>query len=184
MKLSSPMQYALPVLSATPARLRTTKRTRSILPPPCCAPCATATESAVLISATRSGARVRRWAGRPVTGVGWLPWIQSLRRRPHAGLLLQQRPHSSQPLRAAQIMSGMEDLIVAGGTEMMSLIAARTQQEMGAGLMPSGWGPTMPGYTCAIYSGTRDSGTTVRAPMPRQRKPRRAFGLSSSIRFA
>jgi acetyl-CoA C-acetyltransferase len=37
---------------------------------------------------------------------------------------------------AAQIMSGMEDLIVAGGTEMMSLTAAITQAEMKAGIMP------------------------------------------------
>lgn len=39
-------------------------------------------------------------------------------------------------LAAAQIISGMEDLIVAGGTEMMSLITAMSQQEMAAGLKP------------------------------------------------
>ncbi len=35
---------------------------------------------------------------------------------------------------AAQIMSGMEDLIIAGGTEMMSLITAMSKQEREAGL--------------------------------------------------
>ncbi|MEO0500083.1 MAG: acetyl-CoA C-acetyltransferase [Pseudomonadota bacterium] len=35
---------------------------------------------------------------------------------------------------AAQIMSGMEDLVVAGGTEMMSYTADRAREEMGAGL--------------------------------------------------
>ena len=37
-------------------------------------------------------------------------------------------------MAAAQLMSGMEDLIVAGGTEMMSLITAMSQQEAAAGL--------------------------------------------------
>ena len=37
---------------------------------------------------------------------------------------------------AAQIMSGMEDLIVAGGTEMMSLTAAMAREEMAAGFKP------------------------------------------------
>lgn len=41
-------------------------------------------------------------------------------------------------LAAAQIMSGMEELIIAGGTEMMSLITAMGQQEMAAGLKPVG----------------------------------------------
>ncbi|HQY71407.1 MAG TPA: beta-ketoacyl synthase N-terminal-like domain-containing protein, partial [Pseudomonadales bacterium] len=41
-------------------------------------------------------------------------------------------------LAAAQIMSGMEDLLIAGGTEMMSLITALGQQEMAAGLRPAG----------------------------------------------
>ncbi|MBZ6377792.1 acetyl-CoA acetyltransferase [Pacificimonas flava] len=35
---------------------------------------------------------------------------------------------------AAQIMSGMEDLVVAGGTEMMSYTADRGREEMAAGL--------------------------------------------------
>ena len=37
-------------------------------------------------------------------------------------------------LAAAQIMAGMEDLIVAGGTEMMSLTAAIAQEETEAGI--------------------------------------------------
>ena len=41
---------------------------------------------------------------------------------------------------AAQIMSGMEDLIVAGGTEMMSLTATMMQEEMAAGIKPLGMG--------------------------------------------
>ncbi len=43
-------------------------------------------------------------------------------------------------LAAAQIRSGMEDLIIAGGTEMMSLITAISQQEMAAGLKPLSMG--------------------------------------------
>ncbi|AXQ30719.1 acetyl-CoA C-acyltransferase [Solimonas sp. K1W22B-7] len=35
---------------------------------------------------------------------------------------------------AAQIRSGMEDLVIAGGTEMMSLITAMSEQERAAGL--------------------------------------------------
>lgn len=37
---------------------------------------------------------------------------------------------------AAQVMSGMENCVVAGGTEMMSFTAAATQEEMAAGLRP------------------------------------------------
>ena len=37
---------------------------------------------------------------------------------------------------AAQVMSGMEDCVVAGGTEMMSLTAQMTKEKMGAGLKP------------------------------------------------
>ncbi len=37
---------------------------------------------------------------------------------------------------AAQIMSGMEDCVVAGGTEMMSLTAQMSQEKMAAGLRP------------------------------------------------
>lgn len=40
-------------------------------------------------------------------------------------------------LAAAQIMSGMEDLIVAGGVEMMSLTAAMAAQEQAAGFAPA-----------------------------------------------
>jgi acetyl-CoA C-acetyltransferase len=39
-------------------------------------------------------------------------------------------------LAAAQVMSGMEDCVVAGGTEMMSLTAAMAKEKMGAGLKP------------------------------------------------
>ena len=43
-------------------------------------------------------------------------------------------------LAAAQVMSGMADLVVAGGTEMMSYTAQTMQDEMQAGLMPLGMG--------------------------------------------
>lgn len=43
-------------------------------------------------------------------------------------------------LAAAQIMSGMEDLIIAGGTEMMSLTAAMTQEDQAAGIEGYGMG--------------------------------------------
>jgi len=39
-------------------------------------------------------------------------------------------------LAAAQVMSGMEDCIVAGGTEMMSLTAAMAKEKMAAGIKP------------------------------------------------
>lgn len=41
---------------------------------------------------------------------------------------------------AAQIMSGMEDLVIAGGTEMMSLTATMAQEEAAAGLKSVGMG--------------------------------------------
>ncbi len=37
---------------------------------------------------------------------------------------------------AAQVMSGMEDCVVAGGTEMMSLTAEMSKQKMAAGIKP------------------------------------------------
>lgn len=43
-------------------------------------------------------------------------------------------------LAAAQVMSGMADLVVAGGTEMMSYTASSAQEEMQAGLRPLGMG--------------------------------------------
>jgi acetyl-CoA C-acetyltransferase len=43
-------------------------------------------------------------------------------------------------LAAAQIMSGMEDLVIAGGTEMMSLTSSMMAEEMAAGMKPMGMG--------------------------------------------
>ena len=43
-------------------------------------------------------------------------------------------------LAAAQVMSGMEDCIVAGGTEMMSLTAQMMQEDMASGKPPLGMG--------------------------------------------
>lgn len=45
---------------------------------------------------------------------------------------------------AAQIMSGMEDLVIAGGTEMMSLTAAMSQEDMESGKPPLGMGSGNP----------------------------------------
>ncbi len=41
---------------------------------------------------------------------------------------------------AASIMSGMEDVVIAGGTEMMSLTATMAQEEAAAGFKPMGMG--------------------------------------------
>lgn len=43
-------------------------------------------------------------------------------------------------LAAGQLVAGFEDLIIAGGTEMMSLITALSKQEMEAGFKPMGIG--------------------------------------------
>jgi acetyl-CoA C-acetyltransferase len=43
-------------------------------------------------------------------------------------------------LAAAQVMSGMEDVLIAGGTEMMSYTSAMGAEEMEAGLKPMGMG--------------------------------------------
>src|ERR1700722_383737 len=43
-------------------------------------------------------------------------------------------------MAAAQIRSGMEDLVIAGGTEMMSYITSSGQEEMAAGLKSLGIG--------------------------------------------
>ncbi len=43
-------------------------------------------------------------------------------------------------LAAAQIMSGMEDLVIAGGTEMMSYTSTMMAEEMQAGVKPMGMG--------------------------------------------
>ncbi|WEK41667.1 MAG: acetyl-CoA C-acetyltransferase [Candidatus Sphingomonas colombiensis] len=45
---------------------------------------------------------------------------------------------------AAQIMSGMEDLVIAGGTEMMSLTAAMAQEDMESGKPMLGMGSGNP----------------------------------------
>ena len=47
-------------------------------------------------------------------------------------------------LAAAQIRSGMEDLVIAGGTEMMSLITAMGQEERAAGFKSLGIGSGNP----------------------------------------
>ena len=39
-------------------------------------------------------------------------------------------------MAAAQVMSGMEDCVIAGGTEMMSLTAAMSKEKMQAGIKP------------------------------------------------
>ncbi|MGY6550276.1 MAG: acetyl-CoA C-acetyltransferase [Erythrobacter sp.] len=49
-------------------------------------------------------------------------------------------------LAAAQVMSGMEDCVVAGGTEMMSLTAAMAKEKMQAGLKP----PMMGSYNARL----------------------------------
>ena len=43
---------------------------------------------------------------------------------------------TSVSLAAAQVMSGMEDCVIAGGTEMMSLTAQMTRDKMAAGIKP------------------------------------------------
>jgi acetyl-CoA C-acetyltransferase len=43
-------------------------------------------------------------------------------------------------LAAAQIMSGMEDLLIAGGTEMMSYTTTMSADEIAAGIKPMGMG--------------------------------------------
>ncbi|MDO7842233.1 acetyl-CoA C-acetyltransferase [Sphingomonas immobilis] len=47
---------------------------------------------------------------------------------------------SSVSFAAGQIMSGLEDLVIAGGTEMMSLTATMAAEEAAAGLKPLGMG--------------------------------------------
>lgn len=55
---------------------------------------------------------------------------------------------TSVSLAAAQVMSGMEDCVVAGGTEMMSLTAAMSKEKMQAGLKP----PMMGSYNDRLQS--------------------------------
>jgi acetyl-CoA C-acetyltransferase len=47
-------------------------------------------------------------------------------------------------LAAAMVMSGQEDCVIAGGTEMMSLTAEMAREEMAAGLKPLGIGSGNP----------------------------------------
>ena len=55
---------------------------------------------------------------------------------------------TSVALASAQVMSGMEDCVVAGGTEMMSLTSAMAQEKMRAGLKP----PMMGSYNARLQS--------------------------------
>ncbi len=55
---------------------------------------------------------------------------------------------TSVALAAAQVMSGMEDCVVAGGTEMMSLTAAMSQEKMRAGIKP----PMMGSYNARLQA--------------------------------
>jgi acetyl-CoA C-acetyltransferase len=50
-------------------------------------------------------------------------------------------------LAAAQVMSGMEDCVIAGGTEMMSYQQAIAAEEMAGGLKPTGIGGGNPALT-------------------------------------
>ncbi len=47
---------------------------------------------------------------------------------------------TSVALAAAQVMSGMEDLVIAGGTEMMSLTSTMAAEDAAAGTAPMGMG--------------------------------------------
>ena len=53
---------------------------------------------------------------------------------------------TSVALASAQVMSGMEDCVIAGGTEMMSLTAAMSQEKMRAGIKP----PMMGSYNARL----------------------------------
>lgn len=55
---------------------------------------------------------------------------------------------TSVALAAAQVMSGMEDCVIAGGTEMMSLTAAMSQEKMRAGIKP----PMMGSYNARLQA--------------------------------
>ncbi len=55
---------------------------------------------------------------------------------------------TSTALAAAQVMSGMEDCVVAGGTEMMSLTSAMAQEKMRAGIKP----PMMGSYNARLQA--------------------------------
>ncbi|OYU75062.1 MAG: acetyl-CoA acetyltransferase, partial [Burkholderiales bacterium PBB5] len=55
---------------------------------------------------------------------------------------------TSVALASAQVMSGMEDCVVAGGTEMMSLTAAMSQEKMRAGIKP----PMMGSYNARLQA--------------------------------
>ncbi len=55
---------------------------------------------------------------------------------------------TSVALASAQVMSGMEDCVIAGGTEMMSLTAAMSQEKMRAGIKP----PMMGSYNARLQA--------------------------------
>ncbi len=55
---------------------------------------------------------------------------------------------TSVALASAQVMSGMEDCVIAGGTEMMSLTAAMAQEKMRAGIKP----PMMGSYNARLQA--------------------------------
>ncbi len=55
---------------------------------------------------------------------------------------------TSVALASAQVMSGMEDCVVAGGTEMMSLTGAMSQEKMRAGIKP----PMMGSYNARLQA--------------------------------
>ena len=55
---------------------------------------------------------------------------------------------TSVALAAAQVMSGMEDCVIAGGTEMMSLTGAMSQEKMRAGIKP----PMMGSYNARLQA--------------------------------
>src|SRR3546814_15357471 len=56
-------------------------------------------------------------------------------------------------LAAAQVMSGMEDCLIAGGTEMMSLTAAMAKEKMQVGIKP----PMMGAYNERLQRRSEES---------------------------
>jgi len=88
-------------------------------------------------------------------------------------------------LAAAQINSGMEDLVIAGGTEMMSYITAASQEEMAAGLKPIGIGSGNPRLQkCHPQSHQGLSADAIASMEGISREALDAFGLESQRRAA